>query len=51
MSYKQKDLAQIIGMKSRVSEILNKKRKLTFTMIRLLNHVLHIPTDMLVKEY
>ncbi len=51
MGYKQKDLAQIIGVKSRVSEILNKKRKLTLTMIRQLNHTLHIPMAILVREY
>lgn len=30
---KQKDLAEVIGFKSRVSEILSKKRKLTLGMI------------------
>lgn len=49
--YKQKDLAQIIGVKSRVSEILNKKRKLTLSMIREINHYLNIPITVLVKEY
>ncbi len=51
LGYKQKDLAEIIGLKSRVSEILNKRRKLTLEMIRKINHALNIPTEMLVKEY
>src|SRR4051812_43401533 len=34
MGYKQKDLAEIIGYKGRVSEILNRKRKLTLEMVR-----------------
>jgi HTH-type transcriptional regulator/antitoxin HigA len=51
MGMKQKDLAEIVGFKSRVSEILNKKRKLTLEMIRKLNVTLHIPTEVLVQDY
>lgn len=51
MGMKQKDLAEVIGLKSRVSEILNKKRKLTLAMVRQLSVALHIPTDVLVQEY
>jgi HTH-type transcriptional regulator/antitoxin HigA len=51
MGMKQKDLAEIVGFKSRVSEILNKKRKLTLGMIRKLNTKLGIPTEVLVQEY
>jgi HTH-type transcriptional regulator/antitoxin HigA len=51
LGYKQKDLAMAIGLKSRVSEILNRKRKLTIDMIRRLNATLGIPTDVLIKEY
>lgn len=51
LGYKQKDLAEVMGLKSRVSEILNKKRKLTLEMIRTLHEVLGIPTDILVKDY
>ncbi len=51
MGMKQKDLAEIIGFKSRVSEVLNKKRKLTLDMIRKLNLALHIPTEVLIQEY
>jgi HTH-type transcriptional regulator/antitoxin HigA len=51
LGYKQKDLAEAIGLKSRVSEVLNRKRKLTLDMIRKLHDVLGIPTEVLVKEY
>jgi predicted XRE-type DNA-binding protein len=51
MGCKQKDLAEIIGLKSRVSEILNRKRKLTLEMIRKLHDAMGIPTEVLVREY
>jgi len=51
MGLKQSDLAKIIGHKSRASEILNRKRKLTLNMIRKLSKMLNISTEVLVKEY
>lgn len=51
LGYTQKDLIKVIGLKSRVSEILSKKRKLTLDMIRKLNEVLGIPTEVLVRDY
>ena len=48
---KQKDLVAIVGSKSRVSEVLNRKRKLTIEMIRNLNKVLHIPVESLFLDY
>ncbi|MDR7210975.1 antitoxin component HigA of HigAB toxin-antitoxin module [Flavobacterium piscis] len=45
MGYNQNDLANIIGLKSRASKILNRKRKLSLEMIRKLHEVTHIPTD------
>lgn len=51
MGLKQKDLVEMIGFKSRVSEIMNKKRKLTLDMIRKLNTGLKIPTEVLVQDY
>ncbi len=48
---KQKDLVAIVGSKSRVSEILNKKRKLTIEMIRNLHNQLHIPIESLFLDY
>jgi HTH-type transcriptional regulator/antitoxin HigA len=51
LGIKPKDLEKSIGFKSRVSEILNKKRKLTLDMIRKLHLQLNIPTEVLIKEY
>ena len=51
MGYNQTDLAKIVGLKSRASEILNKKRKLTLEMIRLLHDNLKIPTEVLIQSY
>ena len=51
MNYKQKDLVGIIGGKSRVSEILNRKKKLTVEMIRQLTEVLKLPADILIQDY
>lgn len=51
MGYSQNDLAKILGLKSRASEILNKKRKLTLNMIRQLHEKLNIPTDVLLQVY
>ena len=51
MGYKQKDLAKIIGYKGRVSELLNRKRKLTLEMIRNLHNKLRIPLEALVQAY
>ena len=47
----QMGMKQKVGLKSRVSEILNKKRKLTLEMIRKISFSLHIPTEVLVQEY
>lgn len=51
MDYSQSDLANIFGMKSRASEILNRKRKLTLEMIRQLHLKMNIPTEVLVQAY
>ena len=48
---KQKDLVAIVGSKSRVSEVLNRKRKLTIEMIRSLHTQLHIPIESLFLDY
>ncbi|HNY29652.1 MAG TPA: hypothetical protein PKO15_02080 [Fibrobacteria bacterium] len=42
------DLAQILGGRNRVSEVLGRKRALTITMIRNLHRTLRIPSDVLV---
>ena len=51
MDYKQKDLVGVIGGKSRVSEILSKKKRLTVEMIRKLEEMLHISASILVTNY
>lgn len=51
MYLKQIDLVPEIGGKSRVSEILNKKRKLTVDMIRKLAIRLNLSAELLIKDY
>lgn len=51
MGYSQTELAKVVGLKSRASEILNKKRKLSLEMIRQLHDKLKIPTDVLIQAY
>ena len=51
MDYSQNDLAKVIGLKSRASEILNKKRKLSLEMIRNLHSIMKIPTEVLIQSY
>jgi len=51
MQLKQSDLIPEIGGKSRVSEILNKKRKLTVDMIRKLEVRLDLSAGLLIKDY
>jgi HTH-type transcriptional regulator/antitoxin HigA len=51
LGYTQNDLSKILGQKSRASEILNKKRKLSLEMIRKLNQILNIPTNVLIQAY
>ncbi len=51
LGYSQSDLAKIVGLKSRASEILNRKRKLSLDMIRELHDKLKIPTDVLIQAY
>ncbi|NLA49148.1 MAG: helix-turn-helix domain-containing protein [Bacteroidales bacterium] len=50
MNMSNQDLAEIIGYKSRVSEIFNRKRKLSLNMIRNLHKKLNIPYESLMKE-
>ncbi|MFD0799211.1 type II toxin-antitoxin system HigA family antitoxin [Maribacter chungangensis] len=51
LNMRQKDLVGIIGGKSRVSEILNRKKKLTVEMIRELESILQISASVLVNNY
>lgn len=51
LGYKTKDLEKIIGSKSHLNEVLNRKRKLSLNMIRKLHESLHISASVLVREY
>ena len=45
------ELSKILGSKSRASEILNRKRKLSISIIRTLHKKLNIPAESLISEY
>jgi HTH-type transcriptional regulator/antitoxin HigA len=47
----RRDLEPMIGSRARVAEVLNRKRALTLPMIRRLSDGLHIPADILVRDY
>jgi len=51
LNFTQNDLADVLGQKSRASEILNRKRKLSLEIIRKLREKLNIPTDVLIQAY
>ena len=48
---KQVDLVPEIGGKSSVSEVLNRKRKLTIDMVRKLTEKLSLSAGLLIKDY
>ena len=49
MNLNQSDIAPLFGGKTRVSEVLNRKRPLTLKMITLLNRYLGIPLESLMS--
>jgi HTH-type transcriptional regulator / antitoxin HigA len=49
MNLKQADIAPLFGGKTRVSEVLRRKRKLTLKMITLLNRYLGIPLESMIR--
>ena len=51
MNMSEADLSDILGYRSRKSEILSGKRKLNLAMIRKLVDRLQIPADILIKAY
>lgn len=46
-----KELATVLGYKSRVTDIFNNNRKLNLNMIRKLHDYLNIPVEVLIREY
>ena len=51
MNLSEADLSKILGYRSRKSEILSGKRKLSLNMIRKLSDRLHIPAKVLIQPY
>jgi len=51
MDMTKQELVEIIGYKSRVSEIFSRKRKLTLKMIRNLHEKMNIPYESLISNY
>jgi len=49
LGLERRDLEPLLGARSRVSEILNRKRDLSLRMIRKLNEVLGIPAEILIQ--
>lgn len=48
MGWTRADLAKVVGSKSKVSEILSRKRPLSLAMIRRLHKEMGIPADILI---
>ena len=51
MNLSKKELGEILGYTSRVSEILSRKRKLTLDMVRNLHEKLNLPLESLIRAY
>lgn len=51
LNISETEIAEILGYRSRKSEILSGKRKLSLSLIRKLNEVLRIPAEVLIKAY
>ena len=46
-----KDLDEMLGYKSGITNIFNKSRKLNLSLVRKLHEILHIPLQTLIKTY
>lgn len=51
MNLSESELSELLGTRSRKSEVLSGKRKLSLAMIRKLTDVLHIPAEVLIQAY
>jgi HTH-type transcriptional regulator/antitoxin HigA len=51
LNMSEADLTEILGARSRKSEILSGKRKLSLSMIRKLTKRLNIPAEVLIQAY
>ena len=51
LNMKKAQLKDVLGYRSRVSDILSGKRKLSLNMIRKLHEKLNIPAEVLISDY
>lgn len=51
LGHTQPELAELLGSRSRASEILNRKRALSIEMIRKINEAWKLPLELLIKPY
>ena len=51
LGHTQAELAELLGSRSRASEILSRRRPLTVAMIHKINEAWKIPADLLVRPY
>lgn len=51
LGLRQVDMVGVIGSQSQVSEVLNRNRPLTLTMIRALIERLNLPAEVLIQAY
>lgn len=51
LGHSQAELAEILGSRSRASEILSRRRALTVDMIHKIGEAWKIPADLLVRPY
>lgn len=51
LGHSQAELAELLGSRSRASEILSRRRALTVDMIHKINEAWKIPADLLVRPY
>jgi len=51
LGHTQSELAELLGSRSRASELLSRRRALTVNMIHKIGEAWKIPTDLLVRPY
>jgi HTH-type transcriptional regulator/antitoxin HigA len=51
LGHTQAELGELLGSRSRASEILNRKRALNLDMIRAINEAWKLPLELLIKPY
>ncbi|MCW5720020.1 MAG: transcriptional regulator [Devosia sp.] len=51
LGHSQAELAELLGSRSRASEVLNRRRALNVDMVHKISTKWHIPADILVRPY